>query len=287
MSQLESELKQTEANTSVQKDDTVWRISEFAKKISKHINTVDNWFKQLESSEVHYINRLPNGEKVYDTLDLKIGLFIKQKREEKWSLDAIFDQLPARYPCRDFPEPQDLSQKSSEIMDLDDLTRKIKAEVSAYIEENLEPFTAQLANLDKYIQDTVSAKIEEQVKVLQLEMLQSLPQPAEEQQKMIEEQIKKQFELAKTEIAASIPQQTEVTEEQQRSQRIEDVLLLQKIRVELEQEALNEWLKKPEQERFQQVGFLFKKQIEDVAAKQSFINDYVNKRFEERLKILI
>nr|WP_263327111.1 hypothetical protein [Neobacillus sp. Marseille-Q6967] len=58
-----------------------WKIGEFASKIGRHANTIDQWFKKLEELNIHYVNRLPStNEKIYDDLDLKIALHIKSER---------------------------------------------------------------------------------------------------------------------------------------------------------------------------------------------------------------
>ncbi|GLO68462.1 hypothetical protein [Oceanobacillus kimchii] len=73
--------------------DRFWKIGDFAKKLNKHTNTIDGWFRNLESERsLHYIMRV-NGEKVYDELDFKIASFIIEQRNNKWSLNAIFDGL--------------------------------------------------------------------------------------------------------------------------------------------------------------------------------------------------
>lgn len=280
MSTIEIDYRQTEANTSIKRNDEVWRISEFAKKIGKHINTVDNWFKQLESSQIHYINRVANGEKVYDALDLKIGLFIKQKREEKWSIDAIFDQLPALYPCRDFPEPIDPEQQTNEIIDLEAIKRKIEFEIEEYMRKNLEPFNEKISNLEQYIENIVTKKVE----TMQLELIKSLPESIESQSEHISNQVLTQVNKLKSEIIESIPKQSKENEDEIRDKRINDILIIHQIRVELEEEALKVWNKKPENERYEHVGFIFKKQIENSAAKQLFISEYINKHFEDRLQ---
>ncbi|MDH4619389.1 hypothetical protein [Brevibacillus sp. AY1] len=77
-------------------------INDFAKKIGQHQNTVDGWFKQLEERRIHYVNRA-NGKKVYNSLDLQIGLYIRDKREKKWALDPIFSELPEHFELRPFP----------------------------------------------------------------------------------------------------------------------------------------------------------------------------------------
>ena len=87
-----------------------WKISDFVEKIKEtlqedklHINTVDGWFKKLEEERIHYINRTEEtNEKVYDKLDLQLAIFIKKKRNEKWSLGAVFNELKSEFELRPF-----------------------------------------------------------------------------------------------------------------------------------------------------------------------------------------
>lgn len=98
-----------------------WKLNEFSKQIGRHYNTVDNWFKELERKRIHFINRVETGEKVYDRLDLEIGLFIRNKRDQGWNLDPIFETVAQEFDVRPFPEG---TESNLEIHDIGEL-RKI------------------------------------------------------------------------------------------------------------------------------------------------------------------
>src|SRR5699024_9439720 len=94
-----------------------WKISDFAKKLNKHNNTIDGWFRELEiERKLHYISRV-EGEKVYDEVDLKIAAFIGEKRDNKWSLNAIFDELPNKFELRPFPKDYENKTKVNRVVD--------------------------------------------------------------------------------------------------------------------------------------------------------------------------
>lgn len=88
-----------------------WRISDFTEEIKQAVGdeklnrkTVDIWFKKLEEERIHYVNRTEDtNEKVYNELDLRIGIFIKKKRNENWSLNAIFHEIADQLEVRPFP----------------------------------------------------------------------------------------------------------------------------------------------------------------------------------------
>jgi hypothetical protein len=214
-----------------------WRISDFADKIRDslnsdkiHMNTVDGWFKNLESRRIHYVNRtLDTNEKVYDELDLRIAVYIKKRREEKWSLSAIFDDLENHFELRPFP----LNEVGGLAQSLD--VENLKAEIKQSLKETLE----QMA----------TAKIEE-LKGHYEEVIKQLPKPP------------------------SI--------EEQKEQRFKEMVLRRRVENSLEEEALKAWSAKPQEERTKKVG-LFRKE-EDYNRRSQFVKEYVNARFEEKLK---
>ncbi|PEF60736.1 terminase gpP N-terminus-related DNA-binding protein [Bacillus cereus] len=93
-----------------------WRITEFSKLVGRHHNTVYNWFNTLEEKGLHGTLRTNNtNEKLYNSLDLDIALFIKQKRDEKWSLDAIIELLPHQFELRPVLPENQTSEVSAQL----------------------------------------------------------------------------------------------------------------------------------------------------------------------------
>ncbi|EJQ43615.1 hypothetical protein IEQ_04943 [Bacillus cereus BAG6X1-2] len=93
-----------------------WRITEFSKLVGRHHNTVYNWFNILEEKRLHGTLRTNNtNEKLYNTLDLDIALFIKQKRDEKWSLDAIIELLPLQFELRPVSSENQTNEVSTQL----------------------------------------------------------------------------------------------------------------------------------------------------------------------------
>ncbi|MDG0949844.1 terminase gpP N-terminus-related DNA-binding protein [Bacillus paranthracis] len=93
-----------------------WRITEFSKLVGRHHNTVYNWFNTLEEKGLHGTLRTNNtNEKLYNSLDLDIALFIKQKRDEKWSLDAIIELLPHQFELRSVSPENQTSEVSAQL----------------------------------------------------------------------------------------------------------------------------------------------------------------------------
>ncbi|WLD94003.1 HD-GYP domain-containing protein [Alkalihalobacillus sp. AL-G] len=88
-------------------------VNEFASLVGKHPNTVEEWFSKMEEKLIHYVQRI-NNEKVYDQNDLKLALFINDKREEKWSFDEIFKKLVKINDLRPFPS-EEASKESTTI----------------------------------------------------------------------------------------------------------------------------------------------------------------------------
>ena len=136
-----------------------WKIGDFIEVIkskldnqSMHSNTVDGWFKRLETERVHYINRtLETNEKIYDDLDLKIALFIKKRREEKWSLSSIMEDLPNFIDVRPFPLEDIAPAQTPSLDNIELLKKQITDEVRKTYEEmaaaNLEELKNQYEQL--------------------------------------------------------------------------------------------------------------------------------------------
>ncbi|AIE61780.1 hypothetical protein [Bacillus methanolicus] len=199
-------------------EEQFFKISDFASKIGKHINTVDGWFKKLEEQHIHYVNRI-NNEKVYDQLDLKIALFIKQRREQKWALDAIFEDLENHFDLRPFPLEE---EPKNDVLDLNIIKRQIVEEVRKGIEEVA---GAQLKEIkDEYdkIMMQYMVQVEEQYK----NIMKHLPDPEESQKR--------------------------------RQQQISNLITRRRVESILKREALKQWEQKPESERLKRVGLFSK-----------------------------
>lgn len=115
--------------------DKFWKISDFAKNLNKHPNTIDGWFRNLESERnLHYILRV-NGEKVYDELDYEIASFIIEQRNNKWSLNAIFDSLPEQFSLRPFPNDFEHEMKAVQVMDFEQMRATLMNEIQKTMEQ--------------------------------------------------------------------------------------------------------------------------------------------------------
>ncbi|WP_445491590.1 MerR family transcriptional regulator [Niallia sp. 03133] len=130
-----------------------WKISDFTEQIKNvyenekiHMNTIDGWFKALENKKIHYVNRTEDtNEKVYDELDLKIAVFIKKRREEKWSLTAIYEDLHNHFDLRMFPV-NEVGQVSF-VGDMETLKKQLSEELKKSFEQIA---AAQVEELKKH-----------------------------------------------------------------------------------------------------------------------------------------
>lgn len=120
-----------------------WKISDFVDQVKQttgeeklHSNTVDGWFKKLEEDRIHFITRTEEtNEKVYDDLDLKLAIFIKKKRNEKWSLSAIFNEIKNDFDLRPFPVESKESTNAPQVIDVESLKSKLIGELRGSFEE--------------------------------------------------------------------------------------------------------------------------------------------------------
>ncbi|WP_053437828.1 hypothetical protein [Sporosarcina globispora] len=209
--------------------ESFWRISDFAKEVGKHPNTVDGWFKQLEEKHIHYVNRTENGEKLYDDLDLSIAQFINQQRANKWALDAIFDSLSHKFDLRSAPDEETSMSTTYGTLGVD-----------------LEQFKVEILAAAKEIAASHIKEVKQQYEAI----IDKLPEPK--------------------------------SKEEERSERMESIIIRRRVETTLREEAVKSWNQKPEEERVKRVGF-FRKE-EDWGKREEFINQYINERFEDRIK---
>lgn len=94
----------------------------------------------------------------------------------------------------------------------------------------------------------------------------------EEVRKIAREEVNKQRQLL-----------IEESEENQRQKRIDDLLIQRRVEDRLRNEAIMMWEKQPEEERFMRIG-LFRKKLENINAKNRYIEHYISTRYEEELK---
>lgn len=216
-----------------------WKISDFVEKIKQtlqenklHINTVDGWFKKLEEEQIHYIIRTEDtNEKVYDELDLQIALFIKKKRNEKWSLGAIFNEIKSEFELRPSPVEFNGTTNVPQMIDIETLKTRLIRELKGTFEEVA---ATQLIELKGQYE----------------EILKQLPNPK--------------------------------SKEMEKEERFQEMVAKRRVESQLEEEALNIWSTKPENERLKKVGW-FRKE-EDLVARNQFVRNYTNEHFASKLK---
>jgi predicted site-specific integrase-resolvase len=85
-----------------------------------------------------------------------------------------------------------------------------------------------------------------------------------------------------TDQISSLNKKVEEFIQNDREKRANDMLTKKKIETQLEQDALELWYKKPEEERIKKVGF-FKKE-EDQSKRTAFIKEYINLHFNNQIQ---
>lgn len=238
-----------------------YKISDFAEKIGKHSNTVDRWFNDLERRQLHYVSRSEDGDKVYNDLDIEIGLFIRDRREEKWSLAAIYHELEDRFDLRPFPEG---GAGLPQIADFESLQRQFNDQIQQVIKQAVQ---TEIAEVRRQFEEVLKQlpKTEDIAKLL--------PQPG-----VIEDAVKAQVE----EIKKHFPQPKDPAEERQH--RLDEWIGIERIKAQLRKEALEEWKKMPESEKMRKAGLFGLKKEEDRDKRDLFIQTYVDDHLEDRLK---
>lgn len=151
-----------------------WKISDFVEEVKQtlgeeklHVNTVYGWFKKLEEEEIHYISRtVDTNEKVYDELDLRIAVFIKMKRNEKWALKAIFNELQKEFELRPFPvenkETTNVVYKNKTGALNDEILKELKSSFEEVAASQLGEVQNQYEKLLKKLPDSKSREEEKE-----------------------------------------------------------------------------------------------------------------------------
>lgn len=208
---------------------------------SVHYNTVDSWFKQLEKEGVHYIQRI-DGFKVYDKTDLKIALFIMDKRKDsRWKLKGIFSAIEQTVDTRPFP----IEYEHNALLEEKDINEILDKKIGRMKFEILE----EIINSNK-IQNMLPEPIDKKEivnNVINSEELQNLiPKPLDHE---------------------AIIQDIMLRMKEDSENKLSEIKKLRSA-------AISEWEKKDESYRLIKVGFF--KRVEDSTKRENFINDYIN-----------
>ncbi|MFJ7828531.1 hypothetical protein [Psychrobacillus sp. NPDC096623] len=182
--------------------EAVWQIRDFTEEIqnkyeeettvkeSVHYNTVDKWFKELESKSIHYIQRTAEtNKKIYDELDLAIAIFILNKRTQKWSLDAIFNVLADHIEVRSFP--------TGDFVESPEISETLV----------MREMSLQLEKMQKEMEERLILELDKKQKELEQQVLNRLPVPKTAQEVRAEKtdfmitSIRKRYEIEEKAIA--------------------------------------------------------------------------------------
>lgn len=238
----------------------VWTISEFSELLNRHYkketgeeftahrNTIEKWFKELESQRVHYINR-KNGRRMYDSLDLQLGLTVMEMRSKGVKMEVIGEAIPTRMEVRNFPddyvEGNDKNELSIEL-------------VEKQFEEYFEEYKAKMNGILEKMNEAKGDIVQEVLKKIGTEKIITMDD--------VESFFKKALPEPKSEADKKMEQEALMEE------------MLQ-YRLNKEEEALAEWSKLPKEERTIKVG-LFGRRIEDLEERDKFIRKFLQGKKE-------
>lgn len=160
-------------------NEAVWKIKEFVEKVNAmhiakypddtevHRNTIDNWFKDLESKGIHYVQRSPLREdwKIYDEVDLNIGLFIMEMRSKMkgqgWQVSAIYNVIPNECNVRPFPENY---ESLTPALAMEQLVEELKKDVQNHIESSVKMVVQEAEKQRRLLLETDLKTSEERMK---------------------------------------------------------------------------------------------------------------------------
>jgi hypothetical protein len=248
-----------------------WQITDFSDMVSKtyqektgiketvHYNTVDKWFKELENKGIHYIQRVAD-KKVYNELDLAIGVYIMIMRAKKWRLEAIFNILAENIDVRSFA---DSNIAESQVASSDSQVMINEAQI-------LKEFQLKFKEMENEFKESLTRELEQKKRELEQQYISLLPAPK------THEDIEKEnleFELR---VKSLLPK--EKTAEEIRVEKSDAMIFAFRKRAELEEKAIEEWNKLPLDQRTKKVGFF--RREEDWSKRDLFIRKYVRENIE-------
>ncbi|TVX85634.1 hypothetical protein [Paenibacillus agilis] len=132
-------------------EEQFWQVGEFSKKLGKHLSTVTEWFNTLELHNIHYVNRSEaTKNRIFTQLDLNIGEYIVKRRNEKWLMNVIFDEI-ARGAVETRPFPEDYNKDSTGVsIELSDrFSEKFQNEMQQGMNALLEQKLAEMQDANR------------------------------------------------------------------------------------------------------------------------------------------
>lgn len=227
----------------------VWTISDFSELLNTqykeesgetftaHRNTIEKWFKELEAQKIHYIRRI--GERrMYDRLDLEIGIKVMDMRSKGVKIEIIGESLPKLVEVRDFPSDYDAEYNEGSF-------ELVERRFNDYLEQIGEQIKKLSETREEIVQEVLTkVRSQEEKTVSQVRDIvqKALPKPETEEEK-----------------------------ERQQNSLMDEML---QYRLSKEEEAIAEWNKLPLEDRTVKVGF-FGKRIEDWNSRDKFIRKYL------------
>ncbi|MCP1161425.1 hypothetical protein [Bacillus infantis] len=237
-------------------DPIYWQIGEFHKLVpNRGLTTVDNWFKHLEENKVHYIGReVDTGQKIYNELDRDILIYIDKRRKENIPIKVITDELVGKFELRPFP-PGENKTDNTRVLDLEAIQKRFQDTIRESYQESLTEIKSEIGDL-------LTHYFKENLKPL-IETNDTIKLRIEEDLKHYEERINDERKLAE-------------------ERRMLENLKARKVGSLLRTKALKEWANKPASERMVKTGFFSKS--EDINKRDIFVEEYINKHYDEEYK---
>lgn len=224
-----------------------WQITEFSHEVSRK-------FKEVSGIEetVHF-NTV---DKWFKDLERK-GIHYVQRAADKKVYDEI-DLNVAVY----------IMKMRKEKWQLD----AIMGILSKYVDLRAFPEGAEMDNQLITSDAQIMVEMQRNFKKLEERLMDQFKQ-------QVEEQVKLRTQDIENNLLNKLP--APKTEEQLRANRTDQMISATRFRLKLEEDAITEWNKKPEEERTKKVGLFFKRVEEDLVKRDQFIRSYVLKNIEE------
>ncbi|MGY3386811.1 hypothetical protein ACVWZB_004765 [Paenibacillus polymyxa] len=122
-----------------------WKLNALADEIGCHFTTVNRWFNTLETRGIHYVEKAPDGTRVYTDLDLMIGQYIQEKRNKNWNFDGILAQIVDDATLELRPFPKGAMKSGNELsLDVTKLSEALQDRMSELLQQQEDHFNERL-----------------------------------------------------------------------------------------------------------------------------------------------
>lgn len=272
----------------MERTDTMYTAKDITLTLDIGDSTLRKWCLSLEEHE-YIFYRTDQNKRLFTERDIIVlkhyQHLVKEKNMSMKNAALIVTSKYKKMPFSDGTEIEQLENEmnpaiySGETTDIQQLVKTMQENIVTEIMEKvhkpmIQEFATKVQAMEAY---------QKRLEDMNLSLMNQLETQTNQIQHFIQETASSQEEKTKQQyerLLNSVPQPS--SPEEERAQRIDEMITRRRIESQLEKEALAKWNAKPEEERIIKVG-LFRKE-EDKDKRDQFVKEYINTHFESRVR---